>query len=159
MMRNIILVLLAIMAVSCSTTKQFAVTPSEEFESVFVGLTANDIMDAYGKPTRIDANGEGVILVYESVVEEFRSSEDDSDTATTTNSYGMEESSDEGETVASGNYVTVYKYFYLDRDCYCYKVDTNDYIKGGVYRKYFNKITIVEMSIIAVLAIIINLIA
>lgn len=90
------------------------------------------------------------MMRFEKTVEEFLTfTEEDT-------SISSEESS--SSDAYSSNKVLVYKNFYFDNANSCYKVETNDYLKGGEYRKYYDRMTIAELSGIGVFFILLNFI-
>lgn len=152
---------------SCSMTKLFPVSPNDEFTAKYVGKTVADIVQEFGNPFNVGSDGKsGMILSYEHVVEEFMSAnlEDAEMTggsgsgAVVAMNYSGDEYAESSQSDAPmGTSTVVYKHFYVDKNSVCYKVDTNDYLKGGLYRKYFNRVAITEVSLVAVLATLINL--
>lgn len=157
-MKRVFIILAICLLASCSMTKTFPVTPNDEFTKAYVGKNVSEIVSEYGDPNFVKSDGpRGMILSYEEEITEFiatNASENMEDDMA--NDSGFDYSQDDAR--PTGN-IIVYKHFYIDKDDICYKVDTNDYLKGGQYRKYFNRVTITELSLLGLLIALVNIFA
>lgn len=133
MKRFLILLLVALAAVSCTTPRYVSRQPSMEVE--WIGRTHADIVRAFGAPSREVSDGaDGLILVYE---EMFTTYETDrwGSTMTTT---GLEHRN--------------FSEFFLTADGICYDVRTNTLMQSGRRFDYFSTFGIILGSLLLILS-------